>query len=119
MSKKVVMLIALLAVSLAIIPLAGCAKPLTLNITGPTDGKTFDQPQIEVRATVSDAKATVWVNDTTVPVTKYRSGAGYISTTFDLNEGENSIKVVAARGYKKGQWKDVVERMVTVTYTPK
>jgi len=81
------------------------------------DGKTVDKSQVEVRANVSDAKATVWVNDVVVTVRKYSKGGGYISTKLDLNEGENTIKVMAARGYKKGTWKEVVERTVTVTYS--
>jgi len=83
------------------------------------DGRTFDQPQVEVRANVSDAKATVWVNDSIVTVKKYSKGGGWFSTKVDLNEGENTIKVTAARGYKKGTWKEVVDRTVTVTYSPK
>ena len=119
MRNKTKILCVLLMMSLLAMPLVGCTKPLTLGIASPTDGRTFDQSQIEVRANVSDAKATVWVNDAEIAVTKYKSGAGYVSTKVDLSEGENTIKVVAARGYKKGQWKDVVERTLTVTYTPK
>ena len=103
----------LLVISLLALPVVGCAKPVTLRILGPTDGSTVDKSPVEVRGIVSDAKATVWVNDTIVTVSK----KGYYSTIVELTEGENTINVVAARG-KEGKWKDVVGRTVTVTYSP-
>ena len=103
----------LLVISLLALPVVGCAKPLTLRILGPTDGETVDESSVEVRGYVSDSKATVWVNDTIVTVSK----KGYYSTKLELAEGENIIKVVAARG-KPDKWKEVVDRTVTVTYGP-
>lgn len=111
MSKKVMMLIALLAVSLLTMPLAGCSKPLTLSVYEPQHGAAFTDASVEVRGYVSDSKATVWVNDSTVGVSKQ----GNFSANLELAEGENTIKVTAARG-KPDKWKDVVERTVAVTY---
>jgi len=110
-SKKLVLV--LLVISLLVLPVVGCVKPLTLRITAPVDEATIDKSSVEVKGTVSDSKATVWVNDTIVTVSKK-----YYSTKLELAEGENTIKVTAARG-KPDKWKDVVERTVTVTYTPK
>lgn len=113
MNKVSKLLCALLAISLLALPLVGCAKPLTVNITAPTDGSTVDKSPLEVRGFVSNPKATVWVNDTTVPVSK----KGFYSTKVELAEGENTIKVVAARG-KAPKWKEVVNSTATVTYKP-
>ena len=115
MSKKVVMLGALLVMSLLAIPLVGCAKPLTLGVYEPQDGATFTASPVEVRGYVSDPKATVWVNDYEVVLTKYPKTAVF-TTTIDLSEGENTIKVTAARG-KPDKWKDVIERTIIVTYS--
>lgn len=117
MRKRLILGCALLAISLLALPLVGCAKALTLTISEPRDGAAVTASPVATRAYVSDSKATVWVNDTPVTVTKTRTG-GYVTTNIDLNEGENTIKVVAARG-KPDKWKDVIERAVTVTYTPK
>jgi len=117
MGKLAKLICTFLIISLLILPMVGCAKPLTLTITAPTDGATVNKSPVEVRANVSDAKATVWVNDTVVAVTKYKTrSGGYISTNFDLNEGENIIKVTAAKG-KPGNWKETVDRTVIITYT--
>ena len=119
MGKLAKLMCAFFIISLLAVPMVGCAKPLTLSITGPTHGAVVDKSPLEVRGTVSDSKATVWVNDTIVAVTKARTGGrGNFSTNVELNEGENTINVVAARG-KEGAWKDIVDRTVTVTYTPK
>lgn len=118
MKKLAKLVCAIAIISLLAIPVAGCSKPLTLTITAPTNESIVNASPVEVRANVSDAKATVWVNDTVVAITKYRAGGGYISTKLDLNEGENSIKVTAARG-KPDKWKDVIERTMSVTYSPK
>jgi len=109
----------LLVIASLVLLVVGCSKPLTLSITAPTDKATVDKSPFEVTGTVSDAKATVWVNDTIVAVTKARTGGrGNFSTNVVLNEGENTINVVAARG-KEGDWKDVVARTVTVIHSPK
>jgi len=118
MRKGLKLLYALLVVSLLALPLAGCAKALTLSINEPINGSLITASPTSLRVYVSDPKATVWVNDAQVAVTKTRSGTGYISTTIELNEGENPIRVVAARG-KPDKWKDVVEKTVTVTYGSK
>ena len=118
MDKLAKLVCVLLIISLLAVPMVGCAKPLTLTITAPINGTTVNKSPVEVRANVSDAKATVWVNDSIVTVKKYTKGGGWFSTEVDLNEGENIIKVIAARGYKKGTWKEVVDRTVTVTYSP-
>ena len=111
-SKK--LLCALLVISLLALPLPllGC-KEFTVSVIAPTHESTITTPAVEVRGFVSDAKATVWVNDAIVAVSK----KGYYSTNLELAEGENEIKVVAARG-EPDKWKDVVGRTVTVTYTP-
>ena len=113
MGKLAKLMCAFFIISLLAVPMVGCAKPLTLTIIAPTDGRTVSESPVEVRGFVSDSKATVWVNDTIVTVSKKE----YYSTKLELAEGENTIKVVAARG-KPGKWKDVVNRTATVTYTP-
>ncbi len=119
MRKRIIVPGALLAVTLLALALVGCTKPLTMSIGEPKNGASVTASNIPLRVYVSDPKATVWINDSQTDVSKTRSGTGYISTTIDLSEGENPIRVVAARGFKKGAWKDTVENMVTVTYTPK
>jgi len=119
MKKGLKLLCALLAISLLAVSLVGCAKPLTLTVLSPTDGKTFSTPTVEARGSVSDAKASVWVNGVPQVVKKPTRGLPYFSTKIDLVEGENTTRFMAARGYKKGNWKEVVERTVTVTYTPR
>jgi len=118
MRKKLILGCALLVISLLALALASCAKPLSLSISEPRNGNAVTASPVATRAYVSDSKATVWVNDVEVPVTKTRTG-GYVTTNVDLVEGENTIKVVAARNLKKGEWKDVIERTATVTYKPK
>lgn len=118
MKKLAKLICAIVIISLLAIPVVGCAKPLSLAITSPTNASVVDKSPVEVRANVSDVKATVWVNDAIVPVTKYRAGGGFVSTKLDLNEGENTFIVTAARG-KPGKWKDTVNWSVTVTYSPK
>gem|GEM_PF-2490593 len=107
MSRKLVLV--LLVVSLLALSLVSCAKPLTLNILAPTDGKAFSTPTVEARGSVSDAKASVWVNGVPQVVKKPTRGLPYFSTKIDLVEGENTTRFMAARGYKKGNWKEVVE----------
>ena len=104
----------LLLISALVLLVVGCSKPVTLSVWEPKDGATITESTVEVKGYVSDDKATVWVNDRIVPVTKAKA----FSTAIILIEGENTINVVAARG-KEGKWKDVVDRTVTVTYTPK
>ena len=108
MSKLVKLLGILLVISLLALPLVACAKqPLTLTVW-PMDGATVDETPVGVRGYVSDRKATVWVNDTIVTVSK----EGYYSTNLELTEGENIITVVATLG------EETITKTVTVTYTP-
>jgi len=115
-SKKLVLV--LLVISLLALPLVGCAKPVTFYVSEPKDGATVTESPVTVRGSVSDAKATMWLNDTIVAVTKTTRGRGAFSTTIALIEGENTIEIVAAQG-KEGKWKNVMSRTVTVTYSPK
>lgn len=118
MGKLAKLMCAFFIISLLALPVVGCTKPLTLYVSSPREAKVDESP-IEVRGSMPDTKATVWVNDTIVAVTKARTGGrGIFSTNVDLNEGENTINIVAARG-KEGDWKDVVSKTVTVTYSPK
>lgn len=104
---------AILIISLLAIPLAGCSKPLTVSFYEPKDGTTVSEPTVQVRGYVNDPKATVWVNDTIVTLSKTK----WFTTDLELAQGENTIKVTAARG-KPDKWKDTVARTVTVTYSP-
>lgn len=99
----------LLGTSLLALPLVGCAKPLTLTVSRPTDGATLTRSLVMVRGMVSDAKARVMVNDTQVRPGRWY---GVFTTKVELTEGVNIIKVVATRG------KEVLTKTVTVTYTP-
>lgn len=108
MSKKMVILSALLAVSLLAMPAAGCAKELTLTVWEPLDGATFTDSPVAIRGTVSDSKATVTINDVVV----YPDKKGGFSTTVEPFEGENAINIVASRG------KRIATHYVTITYSP-
>ncbi|MFC1915731.1 hypothetical protein ACFLW4_03455 [Chloroflexota bacterium] len=117
----------LLLISLLTLSVVGC-KSLTVYLTTPINGSTVTTENIEIRGYVSDSKATVWVNDTIVAVTKVGGIKGFVnynilakghfSTNIDLNEGENIIIIVAAKG-EEGNWKEAVGSTVTVTYNPK
>ena len=97
--------------------MVGCSKPLTVNIYEPKDGATFSDSTVQVNGYVSDPKATVWLNDYVMTLSKSTRTASF-TTTLELIAGENIITVTAARG-KPDKWKDVVVRTVTVTYSPK
>jgi len=114
MNKLAKLICALFIISLLAILMVSCAKPLTSAVYEPKDGATVTESPVTVRGYVSDAKATVWVNDTIVTLSKTKG----FSTEVALAEGENTIKVTAARG-KPDKWKDTVARTVTVTYTLK
>jgi hypothetical protein len=91
---------------------------VAVTIREPKDNAIVTESRIKVDGWVSDAKATVWVNDCVVTVVKYekaKSGSFYVMV--DLTEGENEIKVVAVQG-KAGKWKNVISKTATVTYTP-
>jgi hypothetical protein len=115
-SKKLALV--LVVVSLLALLVVGCAKPLTLTILGPTQGSTRTNEKLEVKGSLSDSKATVWVNDVIVAVRKASGGTALFSTEVTLAEGKNTINVVAARG-KEGAWEEVVGRTVVVTYSPR
>lgn len=117
MKKSAKLVFAILIISLLAIPMAGCSKPLSVSFYEPKDGATFTDSTVQVRGYVSDPKATVWLNDYVMTLSKGRTSATF-TTTLELSEGENIIKVTAARG-KPDKWKDTVARTVTVTYSPK
>ena len=108
MNKKIVILSALLAISLLALPLTGCAKNLTLTVLAPQEGYTLTTSPVVVRGTVSDAKATVEVNDVAVTV----DSKGNFSTTIEPQEGQNALRFVAYSGTK------VATKTVTFTYKP-
>lgn len=114
MNKLAKSICAILIILLLAIPMVSCAKPLTLAVYEPKDGAAVKGSPVTVRGYVSDAKATVWVNDTIVTLSKSKG----FSAEALLAEGENTVKVTAARG-KPGKWKDTVVRTVSVTYSPK
>ena len=116
MNKLAKLICALLIISLLAIPMVGCSKPLTVSFYEPKDGATFSDSTVQDRGYVSDPKATVWLNDYVMTLSKSAKTATF-TTTLELFEGENTIKVTAARG-KPDKWKDVVAKTVTVTYSP-
>ncbi len=74
---------------------------------------------VDVKGSVNDSKATVWINDVQLPVTK-KGANGTFSTTMSfagLDEGDYVIKATASRG-KPGKWKDTVSNSVKVTVKP-
>lgn len=96
----------LLVVCLLALPLVAC-QGLTLRVTTPRDGATVTVPAVIVQGNVSDARATVMVNDVQVAVSKK---TGFFKTTVNLTEGENIIKVVATKG------KEAKTKTLAVTY---
>lgn len=107
MKKLQVLICALILLSLLIMPLSGCTKPLTLAVSEPTEGAILTKSPVEVRGTVSDTKATVRVNNV-----KVSSRGGSFSHNIYLTEGQNIIRVVATQGKKS------VTSSLTVTYRP-
>jgi hypothetical protein len=82
---------------------------LSLEITSPEDGAEVAISPVTVKGIVSDAGATVTVNDAEVEVAE----DGSFSAEVDLTtEGENTIKVKAM--LNEGE----VTKTITVTYTP-
>jgi len=100
----------LLVVCLLVVTVVGCGgaedKELTLTVDQPQDGTTFTVSEVWVRGTVSDAKATVKINDVTASVGK----KGTLAKKVTLTEGENTINIVATRGEK------VATTSITITY---
>jgi nitrogen fixation protein FixH len=109
MRKKILLLTtALLIIPLLVLSLAGCAKELTLSVGTPRDGATVTSSPITIRGTVSDAGATVKINDRVVEVDK----EGSFTTTIEPLEGKNIINITATRDDK------TINKTITVTYTP-
>jgi len=109
MRKKILMLITtLLIVPLLVLSLAGCAKELTLSVGEPQNGVTVTSSPVKIRGTVSDAEATVKINDRVIEVDK----EGNFTTTIEPLEGKNIINITATRGDK------TVTKTITVTYQP-
>ena len=116
MKKSVKLICAVLIISLLAIPMTSCAKPLVVSFYEPKDKAIVSASTIQVRGYISDPKATVWLNDYEMTLSKSSRSATF-ATALELMEGENVITVTAARG-KPDKWKDVVARTVTVTYKP-
>jgi len=109
MKKKILsFIVALLIIPLLVLSLAGCAKELTLSVGTPQDGATVTSSPVTIRGTVSDAGATVKINDRVVEVDK----EGSFTTTIEPLEGKNIINITATRDDK------TINKTITVTYTP-
>ena len=100
---------ALFLISVVVLPISGCGAkaPLTVTISQPTEGASIPTNSYQVRGTVSDAKATVMVNDVKASITP----KGYFGANLTLVKGENTINVVATRG------KEIVTKTLKVTCT--
>ena len=113
MSKIFKLVGILLLIPLLALSLVGCAKEeLTLTVYTPVDGDMRTSSSVTLQGKVSDSGATVKINDTEVPVTKF----GAFSAKVTLNEGENTIKVVATWGEEVVT--KTITKTITVTYTP-
>jgi len=107
---KLKRILALLAViPLLCLTLAGCAAPLTVEITSPTDGAELTESPVMVSVTVSNPEATIKVNGIEAYVPDVD---GSLSAQVELTEGENIITAVATLGEQE------VSDSITVTYTP-
>ena len=104
-------LFAALIVVMLVILLVGCSGKLTLRMLIPVSGATISESPVEVEGIVSNKRAIVWVNDKVIQV----SQKGLFSTYVYLDEGENVINIVAAKG-KPGKWSDVIGSTVVVFY---
>jgi len=115
-SKKFKLLGILLVISVLAVPLVGCARGLTLTVSGPKDGATLTESPVSVHGSVSDPEATITVNGLEVEVVEVASSVspvrlyGAFSAVVELTEGENTITVVATLG------EETVTKTVTVTY---
>ena len=70
------------------------APALSVEITSPEDGAELTETPVTVTGTVSDAEATLTINDQAVEV----ATDGAFSAQVELAEGENVIEVVATLG---------------------
>lgn len=108
--SSILVVISLLALSLAACRSWEGASTLVLTVETPRDGITVNASPVTVSGRVGgneSAEATVRINDADVTVT-----GGKFSTSVTLTEGTNVIKVVATSGtYTQSQ-------TVTVTYAP-
>ncbi len=88
-------------------PSGGTASSLTLSVASPTDGTEVTSPTVTVKGkTVPNAE--VFVNDTNGTA----DGDGNFSIATTLDEGENTVIVVA-----NDSDGNVAEQELTVTYT--
>ena len=67
----------------------------SVTITSPSDGATFNASPISVSGTVDDPSSSVTVNGINTPVA---SNGSFTSEGVTLQEGENTIKVIATDG---------------------
>jgi hypothetical protein len=99
MNNTIKLLRVLFVLSLMALPLAGCtddAMVLVLKVDAPKDGATVNTPTVTVSGRVAGTESTaakVKINDTDVPV-KDRKYSAEIA----LNEGQNTINIVATGG---------------------
>jgi len=104
--SSILLVISVLALSLAACTPGGSATTLIVTIDTPQDGTTVTASPVTVSGRVNKT-ATVKINDVAVPVK-----GGKFSTSLNISEGTNLITVVATSGEK------TVTKTVTVTYTP-
>jgi hypothetical protein len=115
MSKLLKLSSILIVISLLALSLAACrswegALTLVVKVDTPRDGATVTASPVTVSGRVGgieSAKATVKINDADVTVT-----GGKFSTSVTLTEGTNVIKVVATSDT------NTQSQTVTVTYAP-
>ncbi len=99
MNNAIKLLGVFFVLSLLTLPLAGCtddAMTLVLKVDTPKDGATVNTPTVTVSGRVAGTEsmtAKVKINDAEVPV-KDRKYSAEIA----LNEGQNTINIVASGG---------------------
>lgn len=108
MVKVVRLICILLVISLLATAIAGCTGYLTVSLNRPKDGAVIKTSPVRVYGIVSDKKARVTVNDVEVVVSTH----GAFETHVVLNEGQNTITVVATKGER------TASKTVTITYAP-
>jgi len=92
---------------LASTPMASSSGSFTLTIFSPADQSVVSQPQVDIQGEVS-ADAVVTINDDT-----YIFNAGRFEQTVQLEEGLNSIQIVAS-----DMDGNEVDMILTLTYQP-
>ncbi len=105
-----------LMVMLLVASVAGCQRPLSLEISSPEDGAGLKVNLQKVRGTVSDPGATVVVNGIEAKVAEDGTYYAYI----ELAEGKNNIEAVAMRDVAKSTEDITVSFMppLVVRYSP-